>query len=117
MNNETFLFVYGTLLRNQKNHFAQLLEKNSIKISEGFIFGKKYNLGKFPGVRLDSSKFHKTYGELLKITSNEKQVLSELDFYEGYNPIQKTGNLFIRKSTIVHFKNKTIEAFVYEYAK
>ncbi|WP_010177485.1 gamma-glutamylcyclotransferase family protein [Aquimarina agarilytica] len=117
MNNEIFLFVYGTLLNKHKNPFAQLLKKNSTKIAKGYIYAKKYHLGEFPGIKLDSNKTYKTYGELLKITSNNTFVLSELDFYEGFFPKKPEESLFIRTTTKVFTKGNIVDAFVYEYTK
>ncbi|WP_010522292.1 gamma-glutamylcyclotransferase [Aquimarina agarivorans] len=68
-NNEgVYLFVYGTLLQHNDNVYADLLIKNAIKLTDGFIYAKKYDLGNFPRIKIDPEKRFKTYGELLEIT-------------------------------------------------
>lgn len=113
-----YLFVYGTLMEDHENEYAQLLQKNSELIDKGFIYARKYDLGSYPGIKIDISKTHKTKGELFLIKTNPNLVIKALDYYEGYDLKNPKESLFIRKEVNVFTKeNKKTKAWVYEYTQ
>lgn len=113
-----YLFVYGTLMQNHDNPYTELIQSNSSLIGKGYIHALKYNLGDYPGIKLCHNKEHKTTGELYQINTNIKQVITELDFYEGYYPENTSQSLFIRKeATVISETHEEILAWVYEYAR
>ena len=114
-----YLFVYGTLMKNENNPYNELIQSNSSLIGKGYIHAKKYDLGHYPGVKLDSKKEHQTYGELYEVKTNAEHVFSELDFYEVYTPNDIENSLFVRKEASVFLnRNETeFKAWTYEYAK
>ena len=113
-----YLFVYGTLMQNHNNYYAQLVQKNSSLIGNGFIYAKKYDLGDYPGIKICNSKTQQTFGEVYQIKNNLNLILKELDYYEGYNSENPKESLFIRKKVTVFTEGaNTIKAWVYEYVK
>jgi len=104
-------------MQNNNNPYCELISKNSNFITKGFIYAKKYDLGEYPGVKLDLNKKHITKGELYNIHSNFEHVISELDYYEGFNELNYTESLFVRKEVVVQTDNENYKAWVYEYNK
>ncbi len=111
----SFLFVYGTLMQRERNEFTRVIKKSTRYIGKGFVYAKKYDLGDFPGIKIDLSKKHKTQGELYEITANQEELFLILDEYEGYNENNIETSLFIRKEIEVITEHKTFVAWVYEY--
>lgn len=110
-----YLFVYGTLMQNSANEFAQKLSSNCCYVGNGFIYAVKYNLGHYPGIKIDSKKETKTNGELYQFIKNKSSLLKKLDDYEGYYPKQPSKSLFTRELVTVYLPKKEYEAWVYVY--
>lgn len=113
----TYLFVYGTLMQHADNEFSKLIRKHSNLCGNAFIYAEKYDLGDYPGIKLDPLKKHKTFGELYLITGKLEYLFKKLDAYEGYIGKDSKSNLFERKVTVAEYKNKKVTTWVYEYAK
>ena len=114
----TYLFVYGTLMQKHDNPYSELIQANSQLIGKGFIYAKKYDLGAYPGIKICTTKTHKTTGELYKIIENLDLIINELDYYEGYDSKNPQESLFIRTEVTVYTDdNKEISAWVYEYGE
>ncbi len=111
-----YLFVYGTLMKSERNQFSLLLQKHTEFIDKGYIFAKKYDLGAYPGIKLDMTKTAITKGELYQIANNFKSLMEKLDNYEGYIKNNEEQSLFIRKKTEVITPSKKYNAWIYEYA-
>lgn len=114
--NLNYLFVYGTLLEQYNNEYSKLLQQNSSLIGSGYIYATKYDLGEYPGIKLDPSKTNKTFGKLCLLNTNATTIFEALDFYEGYDPNNRSESLFTREKTIVYLNNTQLETWVYEYA-
>lgn len=85
------LFVYGTLRPNTTPPVQ--------------IPGFMYDLGHFPGVKLKTSDCGCVFNaEKLEINA---ATLNRFDHYEGYNPHDPEGSLYIRKT----FE----DGYIYEY--
>jgi len=102
------VFVYGTLLQGMSR--ANILN-NSQFLGIGYTCGKLYDLGCFPAINPGSENL---YGELYQI---DEQKLNELDWIEGYNPIETNHSLYIRKEVdVVILKDGSyIRAYTYFY--
>jgi gamma-glutamylcyclotransferase (GGCT)/AIG2-like uncharacterized protein YtfP len=84
-------------------------------IGSGYVNGELYDLGDFPGARLDDGEQGKVYGKIYEIPDVER-VFDALDQYEEFDPRTPNKSLFIRKRTLVNRSNrKPIEAWIYEY--
>lgn len=100
------LFVYGTL-RPGKGANGFLREQEHI--GETRISGKLYNLGWYPGVKIEGegrfiSEGPTVKGDLYRLT--DESITSRLDSYEGYP------NLYDRKKVETESGETT---WVYEY--
>jgi pyruvate carboxylase len=50
MDNEDYLFVYGTLRSQMNDPLHRLLETHAVLVGTGTFQGKLYDLGRYPGV-------------------------------------------------------------------
>jgi gamma-glutamylcyclotransferase (GGCT)/AIG2-like uncharacterized protein YtfP len=76
------LFAYGTL---QPGHapaeIAPIVEKLQ-SLGEGFLFGKLYDLGSYPGAVIDPASGWLVYGTVYELPE-DAEILRKLDAYEG----------------------------------
>lgn len=89
------VFVYGTL-------------KNYNTPDTHMVSGKLFNLGPFPGIRLDGE--HKVSGQIALVTDEK---LAALDSYEG------VPTLYTREKTVAQDINDpetAIDVWVYQWA-
>ena len=102
--NNTYVFVYGTLMKNYRNH--GYLE-TSTYIGDGSIEGYEiYDLGRYPGIIEGSGT---VFGEVYQVT---EETVEKLDYLE------EEGDLYIKKPEMVKLDNgETLEAMVYVYNK
>ena len=99
-----YVFVYGTLMRNQRNH--GYLEEATY-IGDGSLEGYGiYDLGRYPGI----IEGHGTvYGEGYQVT---KETEKRVDYLE------EEGDLYLKKPEMVRLDNgETVLAMVYVYNK
>ena len=97
-----YVFVYGTLMKNERNH--HLLNDNDFVCNASLDNYYMFNLGRYPGIINGSGKI---LGEVYKV---DNSTLSSLDYLED------EGTLY--KKVLVDVKlenNETIKAYVYEY--
>lgn len=107
-----YLFVYGTLM----DKFAPPEIASTVKklkfVSDGFTYGKLYDLGEFPGAVLGTKD--KIFGSVYELP-DDQNILRKLDEYEGFCPQNPTESLYLRKKTKVFVNNKSLTSWVYEY--
>ena len=108
-----YLFVYGTLLEND-NEFAAYLVENSGFYGRGKVGGKLYDMGKYPGIILNPNDNHFVYGNIYFMADPEG-LLKMLDYYEGFGENEAHPNEFVRKLTTIESSGKLLEGWVYEY--
>lgn len=95
------VFVYGTLLKNERNHY--LLETSKY-IDEGYIDGYyMYNLGTYPGISKGKGK---VYGQIYEV---DDETLSSLDYLEA------VGYLYDKIKVNVICNENIYQAYAYEY--
>ncbi|BCB04287.1 gamma-glutamylcyclotransferase [Bacillus sp. KH172YL63] len=101
-----YVFVYGTLRRNEKNHHL-LKEAEPVK-EQAWTEGILFDSGKgYPVLKEGKGTI---YGEIYRITPD---ILPSLDELEGYLEGREE-NLYIRKTKQISTDEGLIEAFVYE---
>jgi len=107
-----YLFIYGTLLPDvAPDEIADTAKKLEF-IGEGFVHGRLYDLGEYPGAVLN---YHsKIFGRVYKLPDDEN-ILPELDEYEGYYPQNPSKSLYLRKKTKVYLDDKMLSCWIYEY--
>jgi gamma-glutamylcyclotransferase (GGCT)/AIG2-like uncharacterized protein YtfP len=77
-----YLFAYGTLQAGlAPEEIAPVVEKLR-PLGQGFLFGKLYDLGSYPGAVLDPASAWLVYGTVYELPE-DGEVLSRLDVYEG----------------------------------
>ena len=99
-----FVFVYGTLMKNQRNHGYL---KDAAYIDDGVLEGyDMYDLGRYPGIIPGEGK---VVGEVYQVTS---EIEKQLDYLE------EEGVLYLKKPETVRLNNgQTVESLVYVYNK
>lgn len=75
------LFVYGTLRSGHDNPMAQYLRQHAHLIGHGYVPGRLFDLGWYPGATYEPDCNSCVWGDVYKIT--DESVLSRLDEYEG----------------------------------
>ncbi len=101
------LFVYGTLRKQQINHYMM---KNYPCIAENmWIYGKLYDAGLgYPFLSLNKGK-EKVRGEVFEVPATDLHLLDE---FEDYTPGDME-SLYIRAEVDVYGHDKPFKAFTY----
>ena len=115
MTDVDLLFVYGTLQSGTNNEFARFLFSNSEVVGRGYFHGELYRVSWYPGAIQTDDPSKKVYGQLLRMTSNPKKVLAELDDYEGISDRYEPPHEYQRKVVDIHLGEKTLKSWVYLY--
>lgn len=111
-----YLFVYGTLLSQYDNEYAQLLKTHSTLIGTGYIHGLLYSTPHYPGILTSKNYSEKVYGQVLQISPKENYVLTALDQYEGVGVQFQSPNEYIRSILPVYTDgNLILDCWVYIY--
>jgi gamma-glutamylcyclotransferase (GGCT)/AIG2-like uncharacterized protein YtfP len=109
MDNEAYLFVYGTLRSQINDPLHRLLEKDAILVGTGIFQGKLYDLGRYPGAIASRGSTDRVIGEIYRF-SEPQRAFEILDEYEGHR--------FRRKRvTITQEDGKVITSWIYLYAR
>ena len=84
-------------------------------VGDGFIHGRLYDLGEYPGVVLDEAG-EEIPGKIFRLPQ-EPEILKRLDEYEEFDSVQPEGSLFVRKEWPVSRSNgnKKLICWVYVY--
>ena len=108
------LFVYGTLMRASGHPMAKKLQSQSCFIAKGWIAGKMYSLGSYPGVIPSSGSTDKVHGEVVRL-ANPAYSLAWIDDYEGCGAAPEP-HAYERVSLPVRLcSGGQLEAWVYIY--
>ncbi len=106
MKETVLVFVYGSLLKDEVNHY--MMENCSCIADDAWIFGRLYDANlEYPFLIIDDRK--KVFGELYEVPIDELPVLDE---FEDYQP-NGVDNLYERMVVPVYSNNSTWQAFVY----
>jgi len=80
-NDSRYLFVYGTLMSGARHPMHDVLTRAAQRVGDGFVHGRLYDLGRYPGLVLSASADDKVFGEVYRL--RDDGVLRVLDDYEG----------------------------------
>ena len=109
MENDTYLFVYGTLRSQMNDSLHRLLETYAIFVGTGYFQGKLYDIGRYLGAVRSRRNTDRVMGEIYRL-SEPRRALEILDEYEGHR--------FRRKRvTIFQEDGKSIPSWIYLYAR
>ena len=106
-----YLFAYGTLKSGLAPAEIAGVTSKLKSLGPGIVRGTLYNLGSYPGLRLDGKD--EITGEVLEF--QDHSIFESLDAYEGYDPRRPEQSLFIRRRCRVRLENKDLICWVYEY--
>jgi gamma-glutamylcyclotransferase (GGCT)/AIG2-like uncharacterized protein YtfP len=110
-----YLFVYGTLAKEIAPREIAAAVKKLKDIGQGFILGRLYDIGEYPGAVLNGGPQDKIFGKIYQLPG-DPAVLDRLDKYEGFDPAHPSQSAFVRRRTSISRPNKTtLKAWVYEY--
>jgi gamma-glutamylcyclotransferase (GGCT)/AIG2-like uncharacterized protein YtfP len=114
-NGGQYLFVYGTLLPGRAPTEITPTLRRLRAVGDGFVRGRLYDLGEYPGVVLDETG-EKIPGKIFRLPE-EPEVLKRLDEYEEFDAAQPEGSLFVRKEWPVTRRSgsKKLICWVYVY--
>lgn len=108
------IFLYGSLLPQAPGSRHALLGRSHL-VSSGWIRGKLYHLGGYPGAIESADPETRVWGEVYELETPQES-LARLDRYEGFVPESPSGCEFVREETRVELKDgRTVEAWVYWY--
>src|SRR5262245_66411494 len=82
MENDTYLFVYGTLRSQMNDPLHRLLETHAVFVSTGFFQGKLYDIGRYPGAIRSRSNTDRVIGEIYQLRE-PRRALAIFDEYEA----------------------------------
>ena len=110
-----YIFIYGTLAPDlAPDEISRTVRKLKF-VGRGFVYGKLYDLGEYPGAKLIRRARSKIRGRVYQLPTS-KQVIKSLDAYEEFIPDKPEKSLYLRKRAPVTLDNgKTIETWIYEY--
>jgi len=78
----SYLFTYGTLLSGFGHPMHEVLCRYASMLGTGYINGKLYELGHYPGLVLSNNVKKVVWGEIYQI-QDETTLFKYLDDYEG----------------------------------
>lgn len=110
-----YLFVYETLAKEIAPREITAAVEKLKSIGQGFILGRLYDIGEYPGAVLSGDPKDKIFGRIYQLPG-DPAVLDRLDQYEGFDPAHRAQSAFVRKRTSINRPNKTrLIGWVYEY--
>ncbi len=103
------VFVYGTL-RKGRSHHGVLSRLRAQWLGKGFVQGKLFDLGRYPGALPDHRPAARVYGEVYRLPSPGR-ALKVLDAFEGCSLMNPQ---FVRGQTTVALGDgRKLKAWIY----
>jgi gamma-glutamylcyclotransferase (GGCT)/AIG2-like uncharacterized protein YtfP len=100
------LFVYGSLRPAAAPPGAAGLVARLARVGSGSLAGRLYDLGPYPGAVPDPACAERVRGEVLELPA-DPAWLRALDAYEGFEPSDPAGSLFVRVEAAVRLDDGT----------
>jgi gamma-glutamylcyclotransferase (GGCT)/AIG2-like uncharacterized protein YtfP len=109
------LFVYGTLSPQHAPPEISAVAQKLRPVGSASIRGQLYDLGEYPGAVLSSRSGSVIRGEVFELP-DDRDALSYLDEYEGFEPARPRSSLFVRRNRSVRLDDGTqLRCWVYVY--
>ncbi len=109
-----YIFVYGTLMDGVDSAMARLLQQGSEALGDGWIPGRLYDLGQYPGAVYDAQASTRVYGRIFR-PHDATTLLECLDNYEGIDSENPAAAEYMRALTPVQGIHGTLWCWVYLY--
>ncbi|MBO0952741.1 gamma-glutamylcyclotransferase family protein [Fibrella forsythiae] len=107
------LFVYGTLRNTYDNPMAQLLRQQAVLIGHGYVPGRLFDLGWYPGATYEPDSPYRVWGDVFELT--DESVLNQLDEYEGIE--DHPDDEYARRNVPVQMNNEVVACQMYVFLK
>jgi gamma-glutamylcyclotransferase (GGCT)/AIG2-like uncharacterized protein YtfP len=108
-----YLFVYGTLRSSTAPPELQNLLAPLPRIGRATTAGVLYDLGKYPGAVFGGAA--EIVGEVIELPQDER-LLAALDDYEGFDPHDREGSLYLRAQQQVRLVDgRPLDCWAYAY--
>lgn len=104
----TLIVFYGTLRRGERAFLQFDIASRLRFLGECFFSGRLYDLGEYPGWIPGEGVVR---GDLFR--AHDEAVLAELDAFEGYDPNDLDGSIYVREP--IRLLDRNAEAFAYRY--
>lgn len=108
------LFVYGSLMGGIQSPIAMYLKSKSTFLGEGYVFGKLYDIGEYPGLITDTLLNTKVIGHVFQL-SNSTEILPKLDYYECVGEGFTEPNEYRRDRISVFLNEEELTCWTYIY--
>jgi gamma-glutamylcyclotransferase (GGCT)/AIG2-like uncharacterized protein YtfP len=114
-NNQTYLFVYGTLMRSMGHPMHDRLSAHGDFVGEGAFKGRLYLVRHYPGAVASAEAGDRVFGELYRLRKAEA-AFQILDDYEGCAPGSPQPMEYHRKlERVVLNDGSYVTAWIYLY--
>ena len=112
---DSYLFVYGTLMRRFEHPMHEFLMTHAEYLCDGSFQGKLYRISWYPAVVPSSNSADKVYGEVYRIRDT-KILFKTLDNYEMCAPDDSTSGEYTRQIAGIRIANgETLGCHIYLY--
>lgn len=109
------LFLYGSLLQQTGNQQVdRIMSRFSRPLYRGYILGRLYDLGQYPGVIESAQENDRVFGQLVEL-SRAGFILPQLDKFEDYRPKDAGLGQYIRKRIKVYAQGKKTTSMAWCY--
>jgi gamma-glutamylcyclotransferase (GGCT)/AIG2-like uncharacterized protein YtfP len=110
-----FLFVYGTLQPGFAPPEMEPVVARMRVVGEGFVLGRLYSLGRFPGLVMDAGSGLKVFGVVMELPE-DRNILAALDAYEEFYADEPKRSQFLRVQCAVSLHSgRSVACWVYVY--
>ncbi|QMV18963.1 gamma-glutamylcyclotransferase [Granulicella sp. 5B5] len=110
---DELLFVYGTLHPERAPREIAEVARRLRLVGVGWVRGRRFELGPYPGVVLDESS--RAEGAVFALP-DDAETLAMLDAYEDYRADDPVGSLFRRVETLATLQDGSeLRCWVYVY--
>jgi gamma-glutamylcyclotransferase (GGCT)/AIG2-like uncharacterized protein YtfP len=99
-----YLFAYGTLQEGRAPAAVKQLIEKLKPLGTGYIQGRLYDLGDYPGAKPSKSPHRTITGTVFELP-DDPAVLRDLDKYEEYSKGRPSESLFVRKKLPAKLSN------------
>ncbi len=103
----SYLVLYGSLMSSFRTQEKLGLSNRMSLVGPCSLYGKLYDLGDYPGFKLDSTTKQLVSAELYRFS--DEKILSVLDEFEGYKASNEEGSLY--KRALIKLQESSITAW------